>query len=59
MADAAREPRSAETPGERFERVVKSVMDRQRKAKARQESRVREMGEMAVTDSQRSPGTHA
>ena len=35
MASAGKGPRAAETPAERFERVVKAVEGRQRRAKER------------------------
>ena len=52
MAGKKKNAQNAETPAERFERVIQRVLARDRRAMVRREKQLREM---AVTDSQQSP----
>ena len=56
MAGKKKISRKDETPAQKFERIAKRVLARDRRAIARREKRLREM---AATGSQSSPGPGA
>ena len=53
MAGKEKIARNAETPAQRFERVISKVAARHQRARVRREKQLREM---AATGSQQSPG---